>query len=57
MDEKSLPNVVWLEDGREVPFEPPEPPRRWLEESLEWAAGDEREEEPAEDGPSKLVWL
>ena len=57
MDEKSLPNVVWLEDGQEVPFEPPEPPRRWLEESLEWAAGDEREGEPAEDGLSKLVWI
>lgn len=57
MGEKDLPEVVWLEDGREVPFEPAEPPRRWLEESLEWAAGDAREEEPADDGPSELIWL
>ncbi|HJA28687.1 MAG TPA: glutamate synthase subunit beta [Candidatus Olsenella pullicola] len=57
MGEKSLPEVIWLEDGREVPFEPAEPPRRWLEESLEWASGDAREEEPPEDGPTELVWL
>ena len=57
MGEKSLPEVIWLEDGREVPFEPAEPPRRWLEESLEWTSGDAREEEPPEDGPTELVWL
>ena len=62
MDEKSLPNVVWLEDGREVPFEPPEPPRRWLEESLEWATGERCEEEPKGEGDvaaeaPRLQWL
>ena len=62
MGERELPEVVWLEDGREVAFEPAEPPRRWLEESLEWAAGDGREEEPKGEGDDgaeapRLLWL
>ena len=50
--------IVWLEDGREAAFEPAVPPRPWLEESLEWGAkSDDVPVEPAEDGPTELVWL
>lgn len=49
--------IVWLEDGHEVAFEPAEPPRPWLEESLEWGTRSEDETEPDEDGPAELVWL
>ena len=51
--------VIWIEDGKDKPFEPAEHPRPWLEESLEWGARDEvaPKPEPDGDGPTELVWL
>ncbi len=51
--------IVWLEDGREVAFEPAGARRPWLEESSDWGEGSESPgpSEPHEPEPPELVWL
>lgn len=51
--------IVWLEDGREVAFEPAGARRPWLEESSDWGdapAAPEGDKRPDEE-PPELVWL
>lgn len=63
MCDEGARGIVWLQDGEEEPFEPAPPPRRWLEESLEWSSGERDEEEPGDGAPegergaSTLTWL
>lgn len=63
MDDEG-PGIVWLVNGRELPFdEEGEPPRTWLEESSSWGVRDadaSDDESVGEDGKAdspKLVWL
>ena len=57
MDGERGRGLVWLEDGREEPFEAAAPLRPWLEESLQWAAREEPAPEPPEPKGSELIWL
>lgn len=65
MDDEG-PGIVWLVNGRELPFDDEgEPPRTWLEESSSWGTHDgdashDDADADADDGkgdPPKLVWL
>ena len=56
--------IVWLVDGREVPFVPKDEPRRpWLEESAAWgedpgAAPESPHDDSDDDAePPELVWV
>lgn len=64
MDEDGDTGIVWMIDGREVPFEAAGESRRpWLEESSAWGEPDAPAELP-EDGekdddtePPELLWV
>lgn len=58
------PDIIWLVDGDEVPFEDVRRSGRpWLEESAAWGAGGEDDPRSSDDngddeeGPSELVWV
>lgn len=57
-DDTTRPDIVWLVDGEEHPFETMGDRRRpWLEESAAWGS-DAREGAPGDDPePPELVWL
>lgn len=64
MDGDGSSGIVWMVDGREVPFEAAGESRRpWLEESSAWgepAAPAERPEEGEKDDGSEspqLLWV
>lgn len=56
--------IVWLIDGREVPFGPRDEPRRpWLEESTSWGSdvapreGGEGAGDDEDGSPPELIWI
>ncbi|WP_455136596.1 hypothetical protein [Thermophilibacter sp.] len=56
------PGIVWLVDGRELPFDDEgEPPRTWLEESSAWGARDDApagDDDGDDEGePPRLIWV
>ena len=57
MDGDAADKVIWIEDGKDKPFEPAEHPRPWLEESLAWSSAGEGKKLPEKGGDTKLVWL
>lgn len=57
MDGDAADKVIWIEDGKDKPFEPAERPRPWLEESLAWSSAGEGKKPPEKSEDAKLVWL
>lgn len=52
-------DIVWFEDGHEIPFEVAGARRPWLEESSDWGSdgGADGEQDDDADEPPALIWV